>query len=213
MLLGDGDGAEDPPQQTAQQQSNVSLPLWKVPPDTLSTILSPLLCTQFIIGTLSLVRKAFTTIANDPSTHHHVRIQTVKPIHLTDTQLRVWCLRLSKTKRAVITCPMTESMVRLVEGMRNTLTFLEMNEPASRLCTPFPGGCQMSERDRWWTFRCLARSLVSLSIRDGDVTPQSSFAEGGFGVWWSFGSCLRSLEYNDSGCTAYGVLLDELPAT
>ncbi|CEM09589.1 unnamed protein product [Vitrella brassicaformis CCMP3155] len=195
------------------QQS--SLPLWTVPSDTISTFLSPLLGTQCIIGTLSLVRKAFHTIAAEPSTHLCVHIHTAKAIHLTGQQLSVWLTRLSKTKRAVLFCPVTESITSLVEGTSNTLTYLEMDHSHSerhgrpRLLSErqgaslveFPvleearvGGdwAQAAPRKRW-----ALRSLVSLSVRDCRLLVPVI----GFGVWWrSFAPALRSFEYDDDGC-------------
>jgi len=197
------------------QQS--SLPLWTVPSDTISTFLSPLLGTQCIIGTLSLVRKAFHTIAAEPSTHLCVHIHTAKAIHLTGQQLSVWLTRLSKTKRAVLFCPVTESITSLVEGTSNTLTYLEMDHSHSerhgrpRLLSErqgaslveFPvleearvGGdwAQAAPRKRW-----ALRSLVSLSVRDCRLLAPVI----GFGVWWrSFAPALRSLEYDDDGCSS-----------
>ncbi|CEM01082.1 unnamed protein product [Vitrella brassicaformis CCMP3155] len=199
--------------QQGGQQSSASLPLWVVPPDTLSTILLPLLATRCIVGTLSLVRKAFHAIAADPSNHHTVFIHSHKPIHLTHTQLGVWPPRLSQTKRAVLICPVTESVTSLIEGMRRTLAYLHLDEPASQLHrTPrllsmrqgaslveFPaleemrvGGewVQAARRKRW-----ALSSLVSLSIRNGPLSGR----RGDLGVssWLSFASRLRSFELDD----------------
>ncbi|CEM01379.1 unnamed protein product [Vitrella brassicaformis CCMP3155] len=211
-MLADGDDADA--SQQGGQQSSASLPLWVVPPDTLSTILLPLLATQCVVGTLSLVRKAFHAIAADPSNHHTVFIRSHKPIHLTHTQLRVWPPRLSQTKRAVLICPVTESVASLIEGMRRTLAYLHLDEPVSQLQRTHRllsmrqvtsmlvfsaleevrvGGewVQAARRKRW-----ALRWLVSLSIRDSPLSGRRADL-----VWWwrSHSSRLRSFEFDDGG--------------
>ncbi|CEM36173.1 unnamed protein product [Vitrella brassicaformis CCMP3155] len=218
------DNGDSPLQDHGQQSSGCSLLLWIVPSDTFSTFLSPLLGTQYIIGTLSLIGKAFHTIADEPATHLCFHVQTAKAIHLTDRQLSIWLTRLSKTKSAVLLCPVTESMGRLVEARRHTLNYLEMDYSAPNRghtllsvrqgasLVEFPvleearvGGdwALAAPRKRW-----ALRSLVSLSVRDCRLLAPVI----GFGVWWrSLAPALRSLEYDDDGCWGYPYPYDTRP--
>ncbi|CEM39467.1 unnamed protein product [Vitrella brassicaformis CCMP3155] len=91
-------------------ESVESLPLLSIPLGVRSTLLSPLLVTQCIIGSLSLVKSAFHTLAIDPQMHRTIYLKSRqcpktledKQIRLSDRQVDAWSPRLSRTKRIIM---------------------------------------------------------------------------------------------------------------
>ncbi|CEM36152.1 unnamed protein product [Vitrella brassicaformis CCMP3155] len=128
---GDDSSITQPDERHAQSLQSLHL----LPDDVRRTVLSELLGTQCIIGTLSLVRKAFHTIATDPQMHRTIYLRNTyrnsrrhKPIPVTDRQTAAWSPRLTRTKRIVMMCPVEGGLVRLIEATRKTLTFLKVDD-------------------------------------------------------------------------------------
>mmetsp|Transcript_26711 Transcript_26711/g.76632 ORF Transcript_26711/g.76632 Transcript_26711/m.76632 type:complete len:201 (+) Transcript_26711:76-678(+) len=92
-------------------------------PDTLIyTMLSPLLGTQTIIGSLSPTHPSLHSLAVNPKGHQTVHFEGSTALApQTQKQLTTWLPRLSKATRAVFLLPLTEWAVKTVEALCGTL--------------------------------------------------------------------------------------------
>ncbi|CEM17704.1 unnamed protein product [Vitrella brassicaformis CCMP3155] len=94
--------------------------------------LGPLLGTESVIGGLSRAHSSFLGPSHDPDMHTTVTFMADRAIDLTDGQLEAWRPRLAKTKGAVLRCHMNMGMVRLLEGMRDSLESLEADSHSAQ---------------------------------------------------------------------------------
>ncbi|CEM36372.1 unnamed protein product [Vitrella brassicaformis CCMP3155] len=110
--------------ETLTRESLSPHPLLGLPDVVTCGHIMPLLDTITLVGSLSRTHPAVNTspaiMAPD-----QLRITSKRPIHMTHQQMEAWRPRLRQAKRAVLRCPLTTSMARLVEGARASLMSLE----------------------------------------------------------------------------------------
>ena len=74
---------------------------------------------------LSRAHSSFVGPSRDPDMHTTITFTADRAIDLTDKQLEAWRPWLAKTRRAVLRCHMNMSMVKLLDGVSETLESLE----------------------------------------------------------------------------------------
>ncbi|CEL97908.1 unnamed protein product [Vitrella brassicaformis CCMP3155] len=87
--------------------------------------LGPLIGTESIIGGLSRAHSSFLGPSHDSDMHTTIAFLADRDIDPTDKQLEAWRPRLAKTRRAVVRCHMNMSMVKLLDGVSESLESLE----------------------------------------------------------------------------------------